>query len=532
MNRTRLLTSILNASVLRLIGQAVALLSGILIANYYGASAATDDYYAALILPGAIANLALNILMNLFTPIYLTYIHKDPAQQRPILASMSFVTALSLILGTAISLAGVPLSLGLRDIQSPDLVTRAMVFSVIFALFTPVYGYIRLLGAVCEAHQRYALPAIASVINPIVFVTVLFTTYQRLNIYSLLLANLTGLSAELFIVGIFAVWKLHMPLLPRPRLHPAIREMLSLSLIPALTWIALFFVPTVDRAMASTIDAGSLTAFHYGERLVAVADQLLTSGVITVLTTHWANVAAQQGIEAVVRNLDEAVSLLCFVIIPAAVGGAVLSRPIISVFFERGAFTSVNQSAQVFAVLLTSLLFSSLIVLFVRLLLITWATRAQAALSIGVAVLNTVLNVLLAPSLGLLGIALSTLITRVLIAAASYAFVQRKIPAVNMRGALQPIGQTLLCTAAMIAVVMGLHALLDPALMRAYQLRWQIVALGGVVTAGIVTYVGAALLIRHQDLIALLHVAARTHYGFWLRRFGVAPEIEHDTLHP
>src|SRR5947208_1684793 len=105
MKRADLLAVTAYTSVLRLIGQIIAFVSGLTISATFGATSATDNYYTALILPASLANLVMNILINLFAPIYLEHIHRDPTQQQPILSSLSFATSTALAGAALISLA-------------------------------------------------------------------------------------------------------------------------------------------------------------------------------------------------------------------------------------------------------------------------------------------------------------------------------------------------------------------------------------------------------------------------------------------
>ncbi len=400
MTRSAILVSTLHMISLRLIGQLVALVSGLLISSRFGV---TDDYYSALILPAALANLAVNILTNLFTPIYLEYIHRDPTQQQPILDSLVPLLGTALILGSLIAAAAVPLSIRLRGISAAP---PSLIFGFALILITPMLGFSRLLGLICEAHQHYRLPAAAALLNPLIFVTLLCLLTPHIGVYSLLIANLSGQLAELLLLLSYVKLRLSIRFGIRLRLHPAVREMIKLA--PALTYTALFFVPTFDRLAASSVAPGALTAFHYGERLVTAADLLITTSAITTISNQWAIRHAHSGIDAAARSYTEAISTLLFALVPLALSGWALSRPLISILFEHGAFTESVATAQVFALLLLSAPLNYLIILNVRLLLIVRDVQAQVILALGIAGLNTLFNWILTPRFGLSGIACST----------------------------------------------------------------------------------------------------------------------------
>jgi peptidoglycan biosynthesis protein MviN/MurJ (putative lipid II flippase) len=143
MNRLRLLSSTLSVSSLRLVGQMIALASGLLVANFFGATTDTDDYYTALILPGALANLIINALTNLFAPIYLQHVHDEPEQGPKIISSLMTVALAALAVATAACLIAVPFYTGIREIDTEGAYTRALVFGLILAVNCPLVGLSR-----------------------------------------------------------------------------------------------------------------------------------------------------------------------------------------------------------------------------------------------------------------------------------------------------------------------------------------------------------------------------------------------------
>ncbi len=495
MKHGQLLTITAYSSALRVIAQIIALISGLTIASTFGE---TDNYYTALILPTALANLAINVLTNLFAPIYLERIYVEPVQRRPILASLAFFVTITLILGTIISLVAVPISMSLRNAQTD---IDAAIFGFSLVALVPLIGYTRFTAIICEAHQHYLAPALAALLNALTFIILLLMLLPHLSIYSLICANLAGHTAELIAMMIYARHRLQIPFSISPQLHPAVREMLIRSLLPALTYGALFFVPTLDRLTASILSTGSLSAFHYGERLVTALDLLIMASVITIISNQWAQRAAEHGIEAAAQTLNGTFSLLLFVLIPLITLGVTLGHPLLVLLFQHGAYTNVDASAQVFAILLLSAPFNYMIVLNVRLLLVARDVRAQTILSLGIALLNTLLDFALAPLIGLAGIALSTLISRALIFVLSSYLLLRRFQSIHFKPLLPHLARTFTSTAIMLAVLLILYSLLSPAL--SGSLIDQIATLGLIVTTSGIAYLSAAALLRHPDLLQL-----------------------------
>jgi putative peptidoglycan lipid II flippase len=415
---------------------------------------------------------------------------------------LTYITSMALIGAVIISLAAVPVSLDLRNLPAPNLF-QAAIFGIILVTLTPLVGLTRLLNAICEAHGFYRMPAIAALINPLTFILILLVTTQWIGIYSLLCANLAGQTTELVILIVYARLKLYIPLRPKPQIHPAVREMLVQSLAPAVTYSALFFVPTLDRAAASILSPGSLTAFHYGERVVTLLDIIIMTGFIMVISNHWAQRVARHGINAAARTFNPVLSNLFFILVPLSLGGFALRYSIFSVLFHHGQFSADKESAQVFGLLLLSAPLNYMIVIIVRLLLLVRDVRAQMILAIGISTMNTILNVLLAPILGLAGIALSTFISRAIILALSYRFLRSSLSQINIKPILPNLVRTFYCTGIMLVFLLILQSFLSPALSRDNGLLTQIIALA--ITIGLTgsMYFAAANLTRHPELTLL-----------------------------
>ncbi len=513
MNRSRLLSSTLTVSILRLVGQSVALISGVLISNYFGATSATDNYYAALILPPALANLVINILTNLFSPLYLERIQEHPNEQKPILASLTFIVTLWLLIGIIISVIAVPVSIELRNLDSPAAVQQAYVFGLWLVLLTPLVGYIRLLGIIADTHQHYGTSAVTYLANPIAFVITLVLLREHLDIYSLLVANLVGHVLELLFLFIQVTFRLRILPRPRPSIHPVVREILAKSLVPSLMFVAVFLIPTFDRLIASMLDEGSLTAFHYGDRIVTAIDLMVVANSIGIIYYYWADITAKKGLESVIYSLNDVITLLWFIVFPLGIGGLLLSYPLISILFERGAFTNVAESALTFGILMVSLVFYYMIVLASWLLRLTKDVKRQAAIAVGLSILSLALNLILTPFFGLVGIVLSTLLARLIMMLIGYWLVHNQFVGVSIRPALPRIGRTLICASLMAVAVVLLQGPFGPALTRQYGLVSQIGAFALLVLAGGSVYVLCAFLIRHPDMISLLDMIAGTRYG-------------------
>ncbi|MGK5112317.1 murein biosynthesis integral membrane protein MurJ [Geodermatophilus sp. CPCC 205506] len=199
------------------------------------------------------------------------------------------------------------------------------------------------------------------------------------------------------------------------------REMVAL-VPPLLVGSAVSQVNTlVDRAVGSATGEGAITALNYGWRLVGLADTLVVATVATTLYPALA-AAARPGRT---RDLDDLVRRGCGVLLllvaPCVVILSVAAEPVVSLLFERGAFDAE-------AVRLTALAVTGYAASLVGLALREPATRAFLSLGdsrtpvalglLGMAV-NVVGDLTLGVRFGVLGLAVSTSLSLLLVAALS-----------------------------------------------------------------------------------------------------------------
>jgi peptidoglycan biosynthesis protein MviN/MurJ (putative lipid II flippase) len=200
-----------------------------------------------------------------------------------------------------------------------------------------------------------------------------------------------------------------------------------------------------------------------------------------------------------------------FGLLPLCVGGLLVSHPLVTALFGRGAFTVVNETADIFGVLLIGMVLNLYIVLFTRLLVYLRHTFTQMVMAFATSILNAVLNIVFIGWFGLVGIAFSTVVTRFIVLAATGVILARFLPEVQLGRVVPRFIATATCTLTMGIVVIVVRGIVwQPGL----EFLNQLLALSVVVGTGGVTYIFTARLIKHPDLQMLVDVASQTRYGY------------------
>lgn len=250
-------------------------------------------------------------------------------------------------------------------------------------------------------------------------------------------------------------WRLR--LRPSARLHPCV------ALIgPALVWLAIDQVNViVDRAFASTLDAGKLSALNYALRLIELPVALVTS-LIAASMPAFSEHAAREDREATSGLIGLNLRMALLVSLPATVGLVMVRQSLVTAVLQRGHFdanASVDTSSALLGYGLGLAFIASNMVC--RVALFTGG-RIRTVLVLGAAevVLHAGLNAVLIGPLGHLGIALSTSVSALVMSVFFLRAVTRAYGSPLDRRLRHSLGRTALATAAMGAVVAALTVLL------------------------------------------------------------------------
>lgn len=107
----------------------------------------------------------------------------------------------------------------------------------------------------------------------------------------------------------------------------------------------------VNRALASQLTAGSITALNYANSIVMMINMTVSLSIATVIYPPLAESLSKANFEKAVEALRKSILLAGALLIPATMGIIILAEPISMVIFERGVFTAENSSMTAIALM-------------------------------------------------------------------------------------------------------------------------------------------------------------------------------------
>lgn len=483
-----------------LMSKVLGLARDIVIAHQFGTSMPYDCYQIAIKMPNMLFTIVSGALVTVIVPVFVEYAGKGRKNEAwKVFNTVMVVVALFYLTASLIGILGAPLLVKLLApgyqaeqwrliVELLRILLPLMVFTGLAALFT----------GLLNANNTFGLPAFSTSVNNILIIIFTLTLGAFYGIQGL------ALGTVLAAVGMALV---QLPLLRKSgfRLnlkidlkHPGVRQVYYLAL-PSVLGIAINQAPILTNVVLGTwLPEGSLSALSYADRLnqfpLGLFGMALSTAVFPTLSAR-AAAGDRDGLAGILANSLKAVALIT---VPASVGLMVLSKPIVSLTFERGAFNQGSAeitSAAVFFYAI-GLLGQAGVFLLTRVFYSLQDTRTPVKIAVVAVLLNLVMSLILIRPLQLGGLALASSLYNLANMILLVVFLGRKLPGLYRSGLLKFSLSVLISAGLMAAATYVANQALAGCLPGTAGLIIQ-VGLAGM--AGIVVYLAAILLLGTRD---------------------------------
>lgn len=411
-----------------LIVQFFGFLKTILIANYFGAGADLDGYYLALVLPSLIVGILAGMLQTGFIPVYIDKLTNDVAKAHQVRSQIFSLLVYFLVpFACVLSFLAEPL-VNLIVLGGNEPIQEATLSAIrVLVFLTIINAVIDFATLVFNAHKRFLLASAAPLINILISSLFLIAFYDEGQI-ALTYGLLIGVGVQL---GLILIYLKHLALpltLIRINFDSDLKKILSLSFAIVLGVFLANMNLVVDQVMASMLGEGAVSQIGYANRFHNLLVQVVVMSVSAVLLTQLTSLVVQQNTESIKRLFQSLSSLIIFIGIIISISIYMLGQPLISVLLERGAMTDDDVSTIAslwffYAIGLIPLMWGIALAKFFQ------ATRSPKLITILAFMsflLNVTFNLILIRLYGILGLAISTSLTYLIIALFYHVFFARK----------------------------------------------------------------------------------------------------------
>ncbi len=481
-----------------------------------GQTSLTDTYNLANTMPNVVYELILGgILTTTLVPVFVSHLDRDDKEATDAVVSVVVVVLLAL---TVVAIFAAPLIVNLYTVRVPEgdvdaIREEATTLARFLLPQITFYGITSLGIALLNSRRRFAAAAFAPVLNNVIVIAALVALPHVVNgdiTLDTALGNRTvtlllGLGTTAGIVAMtIVIWiavghagiHVHRRLLWR---HPAVREVARLS-----GWTVGYVIANQIALLIVSILAlrgeGQLSAYQAAFIFFQLPHGLLAVTLITTFAPELAEAATRGDHDTYRDRLSLGVRLIALVMAPAAIGYAVLARPLVSALIERGALSSDQASltGSTLAWFAAGLLGFSIYLFVLSGFYARKDTRRPFWLNVGENTINIVLAIAFVGRWGAPGLAASYAVAYTASAVVATLWLSHVAGDLDLRdlalGVARPVA---------VALVMG-------------ALVWWLASLVGSdhgsgaftrslvgVLVGVVAYVGGLLLLRVPEVVAL-----------------------------
>lgn len=445
-----------------LLAKLVGLLRDIVLAKHYGTSAVSDAYLMAVSVPTLIFYFIGHSLSTAYLPMF-NQVRQKNGQQKALDYSNN-LACISFLFVTVLVAALVAFTKPILELFAPGFDDETMALTVRLVRISAASLYFMTMVSIwtgyLQANKNFVIPGSVSLARNAVLITSIIISAKYGVIYlgfGLLLAYI----AECLLLLPFA-WRAQY----RPRLvlrfrEDEVRETLYLVL-PIIIGMCVSQVnKIVDRALASTMLTGGVSALSYASVINTAVQEILVTGVITVLFASCSELVVQGRHEEVKKKLSTTVDMLLFLLLPAAIGIVLLAREVVTGILCRGNFDaeSVYLTSGALRFYSCGIVFVAVRDTLIKLFYAYKDTKTATVTSVCAIVLNIGLNFLLSHFLGINGLALATSLSAAAQCVALYLLLRRKIGDFGTKASALLVLKSLLCCAVMAALLIVLKRL-------------------------------------------------------------------------
>ena len=313
------------------------------IAALFGATGRTDAFFIAATIPFALASVLLASANQALVPLINTWFREHGSEGA--MGRVDGLLGTSLVITTVVAALGVLLSPVLPSILAPGAssATRSSASAITALLFVTVLTRVgaEVIRALLNARFSFAAPASMPIAENLAVLVTTLLLADRLGVPAVAVGYVVGGFLQLaYMYGVARSRGLRI----RPRVRfrdPEIRVAFRLLRLPLAGTGLNMIARAVERFLASFLPAGSITILNYAWVVVnSLGGAIFFRSVVVALLPRLSEARREDAVSR--RIVGDGVKLMGLISIPLTAIVIVLAQPLVSLFFQRGAFDATS----------------------------------------------------------------------------------------------------------------------------------------------------------------------------------------------
>lgn len=341
-----LLGALAKVGSLTMVSRILGFVRDSIIARTFGAGMATDAFFVAFKLPNLLRRVfAEGAFAQAFVPILAEY--KEKCTPEATQAFVRHVAGLLTLVLTLVTAVGILCAPWIIYVTAPGFAQDADKLALSVALLKVTFPYILLIslssfvGSILNTYHKFSVPAFTPTLLNVSFIVfaVWLVPYFHPPVMALAWAVFAGGVLQL----VFQLpWLAKQGFLKLPKLDwrdKAVARVLK-QMLPAIVGVSVAQISLViNTIFASYLQSGSVSWMYYADRLMELPTGVLGVALGTILLPTLSKYAADDDTGEFSALLDWGLRLCMLLALPAAVGMAVLSFPLVATLFMYREFT-------------------------------------------------------------------------------------------------------------------------------------------------------------------------------------------------
>ena len=386
----------------------------LVLASSYGATMYSDAYLVAMNIPLVIFASIGGAIGTTFIPIYFDI--ESTKGEKKALGFTNNILNIIIIICILLSLLGfifiepiVKLFAFGFDNQTFLIAvnfTRILMLTIVFTGLSYVFT------AYLQVKNDFIIPGMVSIPRNIIIICSIILSANK-SPYIMVWGTLIGMVLDVLFLLIFAVKKGY-KYKPNIKLNDEFIKKTLILVTPVFIGIAVNQVNAmVDRALASTLVEGSISALNYANKLNTFVMAMFISSISAVIYPILSKLSSEDNMDKFCDSIVNSINSVVLLVMPISVGAIVLSNPIVRVLFERGEFDAraTNMTALALVMYSVGMVSFGLRDILNRVFYALHDTKTPMINGAIAMIMNIVLNIVLVRYLKLAGLALATSIS-------------------------------------------------------------------------------------------------------------------------
>lgn len=324
-----------------LLSRVLGFLRETILANFYGTSMVADVFVLTLNIPGLIISIVGSVIYMMYIPIY--YDTKERLGEEGSLEFTNNILNILSVFSIIVAILGIIFAAQIIKVfaigfegEKFDLAVKFLRIMMLGVLFLSIN---KVQSSYLQVKDSY-LPAslVGVVYNIIIIISIIASV--RYGSYYMAIGALLGLLGQVLLLVPFMHKKDYRYKFYINLKDESILKMVKLS-IPMMVGVAMSQLNVyVDKALASTLGDGRLSALNYASRLNDFVVALFVTSLITVIYPKLSQFVNNDDKKSFKKIIVKSSNCLLLVVVPITFGAIILAEPIVRVLLERGSFSS------------------------------------------------------------------------------------------------------------------------------------------------------------------------------------------------